>query len=296
MLLNLLRAEWLRLRKSPLALILLALFLLLLVIQIALQLLVSLMAQGLGGVSVQMFPEPQLIQFRAGATLPGAIGTALGHGNGLGGVFAIILTAGVLGNEYSWGTLRTQLARQPRRALLLCAKLLALLGLLALALLLAVALGAALGALGDAVLGASPNPATSLITTLPLGLLRSLYVLLPYVLLTTAFTTLGRSTLAGIAGGLFYLTLEVGLGGLTLSRLLGGSWQALYNLTIGQNINTLVVLNSRSFGLDPAAISNLNLQSLPSPTQAVLVVALYSASFLATAIMLLRRRDIPGPT
>jgi ABC-2 type transport system permease protein len=293
---NMYRAEWLKLGRGALPLSLLALFLLLLALQLALQFLVAALAQGsFGGVTIELMRPPQVAQYRAAATLPGAFGTAFGHANGLGGIFAIILTAGALGNEYSWGTLRTTLVRLPARGMLLVAKTSALLALLALALLFALLLAGTLGLLFGALLDAPPALGLATFGALLVGCLRALYVLLPYVLLTLLFTVLGRSTLAGVAGGLLYLTFEVGLGGLTLSNALSGGWKTLYNLTIGQNINTLVVLNSQSFGLDPSALTSIGLDDLPSPAQAVLLIAVYSASFLAGAIWLLRRRDIHGP-
>jgi ABC-2 type transport system permease protein len=292
---RLLRAEWLKSYKRPLVWVLLGIFLLLLIVQLALQYFVAALAQGLiGGVELRVLPEAQLAQYRSGAVLPGAWGTTFGHANGLGGIFAIILAAASLGNEYGWGTLRTLLARQPRRGLFLLAKVATLLALLAVALLAALVVATPLGLVFGGLLGVSAR--LDPVAALPLALLRALYVLLPYVLLTLLFAAWGRSTLAGVAGGLIYLVFEVGLGGLALGRVLGGFWAALYNLTIGQNINALVVANSRAFGLDPGVVSGLDLTTLPPVPQAVAVIAVYCASFLLSAIWLLRRRDIHGPS
>jgi hypothetical protein len=68
----------------------------------------------------------------------------------------------------------------------------------------------------------------------------------------------------------------------------------VYNLTIGQNINTLVVLNSRAFGLRPEVIAPLTTEGLPPLWQAVIVIAVYSVSFLVTTLMLFQRRDVGG--
>jgi ABC-type transport system involved in multi-copper enzyme maturation permease subunit len=294
--LNLYRAEWLKLRRGPLPRVLLGLFLLLLLVQMSLQYLVAALASGsFGGVQIEFLPRAQTEYFTAGATLPGAFGVALGHANGLGGAFAIVLAAGALGNEYGWGTLRTVLARQPSRALFLLAKAAALMTLLALALVGALVLAGALGLLFGTLLGAPARLDGATLLALPPSMLRSLYVALPYVLLTLMCTVLGRATLAGIVGGLLYLAFEAGLGGLTLTNALGGIWKTIYNLTSGQNINTLVVVNSRAFGLDPTAAIQLDPATLPSPAQAILLIAIYSAAYLASTIWLLRRRDIGGP-
>lgn len=293
---NLVRAEWLKLYRRPLALGLLALFLTLLFVQMALQFMVVGLAQGLiGGIELTMFPEPQLANYRAGLALPGAFGTAFGHANGLGGIFAMILTAGAMGSEYSWGTLRMQLTRQPSRPALLAAKALALLALLGLALLLTLVLATLLSLLFGSVLGLPMQLDAGALLMVPLAWLRALYVWLPYVLLTLAFSIWGRSALSGIAGGLLYLVFEVSLGGLTISQMLSGIWGTLYNLTIGQNINALAAANNRAFGLDPEAGSGLNLASLPSTPQAALVIALYCILFFWFAIYLLQQRDVQGP-
>jgi ABC-type transport system involved in multi-copper enzyme maturation permease subunit len=47
--------------------------------------------------------------------------------------------------------------------------------------------------------------------------------------------------------------------------------------------------------LRPETTAPLDLSQLPSPLQATIVVAVYSAFFLAFALILFRRRDITGP-
>ena len=69
----------------------------------------------------------------------------------------------------------------------------------------------------------------------------------------------------------------------------------LVNLLLQPNINTLVVQNSQLFGLDQTAIaSGLDLATLPSPLQAMIVVALYCALFGYGAWRALARRDVTG--
>lgn len=290
--LNLMRAEWLKLTKRPLTWVLLAIFLGLLLLQLLTQF-VFLQLSGSLGLSGTL--GAQLEEWRRRTIFPGILGAALGHINGLGGIFAVILTAGAAGSEYSWGTLRTQLARHPARARYLIAKLLVLLVLLVVAMIVTLLLGAAVGAVLGASSGALGTLGAGDIAALPLAILRALYVLLPYVLLTLCFTIVGRSLLVGVAGGLLYLVFEAGFGALATLAQLGAPWRIIYNLTIQQNINTLVQLNNHTFGLHPEVLTPaLDLTQLPSPLQATLVVALYSAAFLATALYTLQRRDIAG--
>jgi hypothetical protein len=130
---------------------------------------------------------------------------------------------------------------------------------------------------------------------LPLGMLCALYVMLPYVMFTIACAILGRSVLAGAAGGFLFLVLDVGLGALSVLSSLGGLVGFLVNLAVQPNINTLIVLNSQRFGLNPAVVTPaMDLALLPSPLQAALVIGAYSALFFAYAYRSLLRRDIGG--
>jgi ABC-type transport system involved in multi-copper enzyme maturation permease subunit len=287
---HLIAAEWLKLTKRPLTRILLAIFLALLILQIAAQYVFANMLAGVGaGSSLSL----QVAEYQRRSVLPGIFGMALGHLNGLGGIFAVILAATAMGSEYSWGTLRTQLARRPDRARLLIAKVVTIMLLLGVAGFISFVLAGLVGILLGALSGSTGSLVDGLVA-LPLGFVRAMFVLLPYVLLTLCFTIAGRSLLAGVAGGLVYLVFEGGFGAVAAFAQLGGIWQQIYNVTIGQNINTLVLLNSHAFGLHPEQIAPTAFENLPSPAQAVVVVVLYSASFIATALYLLRRRDIGG--
>src|SRR5262245_58676388 len=130
---NLIRAEWLKLTKRPLIWVLLAIFFGLLVLQLVGQFVVAHLAELVGGggtVPAESGPlSAQLEEWRRRAAFPGLFGSVFAHINSLGGIFAVILAAGAMGSEYSWGTLRTQLARYPSRARYLFAKLFTLLGL-----------------------------------------------------------------------------------------------------------------------------------------------------------------------
>jgi ABC-2 type transport system permease protein len=285
--LNLIRAEWLKLTRRPLTWVLLAVWLVLLALQFVAQSLIVFAGQPL-------LTAAQFEEYRRRATFPGLFGAVFDYINGLGGIFAVVLTAGAIGSEYSWGTLRMHLARYPARAPFLLAKLATLLLLLLVGALITLAVGAVIGWVVGALLGVASAPETHALALLPLALLRALYVLLPYVLLTLCFTVVGRSLLVGVAGGLLYLVFEAGFGTLAVLQLLGGVWERIYNLTIQQNINTLVLLNSHAFGLRPETLSPMNTTQTPSPLQASLIVALYCAAFLATALYSLQRRDITG--
>lgn len=287
--LNLMRAEWLKLTRRPLTLILLAIFLALLVLQFAGQVFIATVGAGI-------LAAAQVDEYRQRLAFPGIFGAVFSHINGLGGIFAVILAAGALGSEYSWGTLRTHLARYPARSAFLLAKIAVVLLLLLISMLITLVVGVIGGWLLGSLAGGAGRPTAADLFALPVALLRALYVLLPYVLLTLCFTVLGRSLLVGLAGGMLYLVFEAGLGAFATFAELGGVWQTIYDLTIGQNINTLVLLNSHAFGLRPETVTAaFDPARLPSPLQATLLIALYSLGFLTTALFVLERRDVTGP-
>ncbi len=285
--LNLIRAEWLKLTRRPLTWILLAAFLVLFALWLGGQVFIVVVGR-------DFLPPAQIADFQRRIVFPGVFGAAFNHINSLGGVFAVILAAGALGNEYTWGTLRTNLARRPARAAFLLAKIMTLLLLLLIAMIITLVVAALIGLLTNGVVAPAGAVDVSVLALLPLACIRALFVLLPYVLLTICFTVMGRSLIAGLAGGVVYLVFEAGLGALTVFAEFGGIWRTLYDLTIGRNINTLVLLNSHAFGIFPEQVTGFDASSLPSPLQATLVIALYSTVFLATAIFLFERRDVMG--
>jgi ABC-type transport system involved in multi-copper enzyme maturation permease subunit len=298
--LNLIRAEWFKLVRRPLAWVLLVVFIGLLVVLRTTEFLTVALNDGTfsgGAVRMELLRPEQVEQFRRQLTFPGIFGAVLGHANSVGGICAIVLAAGAIGSEYSWGTLRTQLARQPHRGRYLVAKVVTLLLALAAAVVISLAVGALLALVFGGLLSDRGTAGAGELLALPAGILRSLYVMTPYVMFTIACCILGRSVLAGAGGGFLFLFLDVGLGALAFLGSLGGAVAFLVSLVVQPNVNTLVVLNSRTFGLDPAVLASaMDLAKLPSPLQATLVIGAYSALFFFYAYRSLTRRDITGAT
>jgi ABC-type transport system involved in multi-copper enzyme maturation permease subunit len=301
--LNLIRAEWFKLTRRPMTWVLLVVFVGLLVVLRATEFFAVALSDGTfsgGEIRMSLLREEQVEQFRRQLTFPGIFGAVLGHVNSIGGICAIVLAAGAIGSEYGWGTLRTQLARQPNRGRYLVTKVATLLLVLMAAIVIDLAIGALLALVFGGLLSggsaASPSAGSAdVLLALPIGALRALYVMLPYVMLTVACGILGRSVLAAAAGGFFFLILDVGLGALAFLGDLGGPIAFLVSLVVQPNVNTLVVLNSRAFGLDPAILSrNMDLAALPSSLHATLVIGAWSALFFAYAYRALIGRDITG--
>lgn len=298
--LNLMQAEWIKLSRRPMGWILLGVFLLTMLLFLSVEFLVVAAHDGTftgGNLRISMTNETLTEQFRQILRFPGIFGGVLGQINGVGGICAIILAAGTMGSEYNWGTLRVQLARQPDRGRYLAAKILVLLLVLLIGMVLALIIGALLALLYGSILGDVGSLALTDLLLLPVGMLRALFVFLPYILLTLAVSVIGRSVFAGVAGGLVFLALDGGSGGLSiLTEFDNPLVTFLINLLLQRSVNTMIVLNSASYGIDYAALTRLNVETLPSPLHAVILIALYSILFFAYTYYGLTRRDIGGAT
>jgi ABC-type transport system involved in multi-copper enzyme maturation permease subunit len=291
-------AEWLKLRQRPLAWGLLVIFLGLLLLYLVLWFLVVALHDGAftGGTQrIMVLGDAQIDELRRQLVLPGMFGAVLGQFNSIGGLLAIILAAGALGSDYSWGTLRIMLTRAPDRSAFLLAKCVALLFVLLAGLLIALGVGSGLALIFSWFLGSGDGLRLRDLLVLPLGIARALFVVLPYMLATLACAAWGRSVLAGVGGGLLFLAVDISAGSLNTLAAINPLVRNVTNLLLQPNINTLVVQNSQLFGLDQSIlVSSLDLSSLPPWPQAVLVIAIYSGLFYFSAWRLLRRRDIGG--
>ena len=173
--------------------------------------------------------------------------------------------------DSNWGTLRTQLVRYPKRSHYALAKVLTIMLLLALATIISLVLASTMGGLLNLWRSTPSWPSLADVALLPMGVLQALLVLLPYVLLTFWAAIVARSALVATGIGLLYLVTDVSLGALTLFAQLGGIWQSLYKLMIGQNVNALVLQNSHRFGLHPEIVTPaLSADTLPDPFLATL--------------------------
>lgn len=295
---NLFAAEWLKITRRPLAWIVLAAFLALMVLYLGLWFVIVVFQEGAlsgGELRLEVLRPEQVAAIKHQLGFPGIFGAVLGQVNSTGGICAMILAAGAFGSDYGWGTLRALLTRAPGRGAYLAAKLLALLAALLLGILIALLVGSGLALIFSAALGLPNQLGLRDLLVLPLGVLRALLVILPYLLITCACAILGRSVLAGAGGGLAFLALDVGAGSFGALGDLSALVRFLLNLLLQPNINALVVANSRLYGIDQSVlVGGMDLAQLPSPLQATLVIAAYSALFTLSAYRLLKRRDVGG--
>lgn len=210
-----------------------------------------------------------------------------------GTIFAMILAAGAVGSEYSWGTVRLMATAASGRVRLIAAKLLVVCGLVAAGALLAVAVGLVYSSIITVTNGGSDfsfvTPGFIRDQVESFG--RSLFVMAPYVTLAFAMAAIGRSTLAGVGAGIGIAFVEPLIGG--LMRLAGNPWKEIPNYLINANSNVILLHNKLPdvvrFGPTTQDLAQRHVNSMP---EAMFILAIYSGAFVALAFLVYRRRDI----
>ncbi len=216
-----------------------------------------------------------------------------------GGAFMIIVTARLIGMEYSGGTIRVLLGRGVGRLQLLFGKLTALtiiaLGMvivtLALDLLLAVVLS--LIAAGNMDLFKSATGAFW--SDAGMYLLLALLSLGVTILMATAVTVVGRSLIIGLSVGMLWYPAEnFSIIFLVLGYRLTNSdfWRLLSGNFLGLNLNAMpaIILPQRA---SPATNFSFSTPLVPvDGGHTLLVAALFAVVFAVVAIVLTARRDV----
>ncbi len=143
---------------------------------------------------------------RALLTFPGAYDFVLSFMFGLGGLVAVIFAAAVAGSEWSWGTLKTAVARGESRARYMLATFGAIVVMLAVGLLITFALGVGLVLLGATIAGVPTTGLTDADTLarLPGMAARGWFAVVEQAALGFAIATVARSQHAGIGAGIAF--------------------------------------------------------------------------------------------
>jgi ABC-2 type transport system permease protein len=205
---------------------------------------------------------------------------------GLGSVMLIVFAASHVGTEFGWGTFRTLLAHGASRSgflvskaasLLLYAILFMIVGTIA-------AIGASytVSAVAGIPVGAGVDvPEVARVAT------KISYTFLPYMALALAIAVWSKSAGAGIATGLVVYFAESIVAGILVS--LNKDYAQIVNWGLSRNASALTRTVSGQGGptsQDPTA------STLPDPTQAAIVLAVYCVVFLVLAYWRLRSRDV----
>ena len=224
--------------------------------------------------------------------LPHALPALLESGQFWGSMLVGVLTASVVGTEYSWGTVRQAILRGQTRSEFLTLKLIGLTILASAGLLAALGIGILFSLMAGAIAGEEVRGSTSFGAAI-LMVLRAGYTIMPYGLLAFALTTLSRSTTLGVAGSVIFVVLEA----ITIAVFsgIGTAWSETARAFLpGHNVAAILSANriegAEFFSLAP--LEQLLPVALPDPAMAALVLALYCLVFLAISYAVFQRRDL----
>lgn len=225
--------------------------------------------------------------------LPNTMSVVIEVMNRLGVVLMIILVGTIVGGEYGVGTVRLMLTRGPTRTQFLLSKIGAALVCIVVGLPGTLLIGIGLGQILNLFTGVVPS--FTFLTAAWLGhallyLLAAILGLFVYSMMALSFSTLGKATPAGIAGGLIWWGVEPVLGliftipGNFMRGPIGTFLSSIPDYFIGNNIAALVSNQGQYlFGDRGSNLSDLH---------ALLVLAVYLAIFIGLAWWVSVQRDV----
>ncbi len=223
--------------------------------------------------------------------LPGSMATVIGFTitAGILTPLIIILTGAMVGGDYGFGMVRLLFTRGPTRLQFLLAKLSTVLVCIVIGILTITLVGIALGYLFRPISGVTPT--FDFFTAAWLGhallyLLAAMLSWFMYAVIALFLSLLGRSTAAGIAGSLIWVSVEAILSGLlsTFGDQFGGFFKALPDYFVGNNATAL--LNNQNHFVTGYSASSL------SDAHTLLVLAGYLVVFIGLSCWLTVRRDV----
>lgn len=196
-----------------------------------------------------------------------------------GSVMLIIIAAGLMGNEFSWNTLRPLVARARSRSALITAKLLALsiYSVLFVAALTLVVAGMFL--LGSQIVGEPSGFSMSVLWEGFVYAFKLTYTNVPYLALAFMLATVFRSNAAGIAGALGLSFIEQPI--FLLLGLASDFFEKVEKWGISYNVAEISGFSGPT--ADVAA---------GVPWQSVGILGAYSAIFIAASYVVFLRRDV----
>ncbi|MGA2513025.1 MAG: hypothetical protein ABSG37_05350 [Candidatus Limnocylindrales bacterium] len=214
-------------------------------------------------------------------TFPGAYDTILRFVTGMGGLFAVLYGAAIAGSEWSWGTLKSAVARGESRVRYVLTSYVSVAVMIAVGLLVTFVVGVAAAIVGAHIANFSTSGLgdSATLSGLPERLLRGWLAVLEEGALGFTVATLARSQLAGIGVGLaFYF---------------GEDFASLFLPDIVKYLpfsvaNASLVTNTSSPGVFAGGTSALPVD------QAQVLVIVWLVGALAVAALFADRAEITG--
>lgn len=204
---------------------------------------------------------------------------------GLGTIVLIVFAASHMGTEWVWGTLRTVLASGVGRTQFLAAKYLTLIGFAIVFMIVGLIAATAASFLVSSQAGFDTSGFD--LARVASGGARSVYGFFPYMALASLIAIWFRSAGGGIAAGLVINFME----GIVTQLLVqfNKDFVTVANYGIVRNVQSL---SRTGAATTPEGIDPTGLATLPDPTQAFVVLTIWTAVFVALAFWRLRTRDI----
>ena len=227
--------------------------------------------------------------------LPVALPFAMSILSSFGSVLAVILMASSMGSEYNWRTIRTAVISSESRFKLLGAKLISAVILILIGMVVGLAAGFLVSIVTTVIGGYKFDfsfATGSYLWDQFLQFWRTLYTLIPSMLLGFMFSIIGRSAMPGIAMGIGVIFLE---GIVTTFMTLAGGWIAsIPDYLLAANVRAITSLTNLPRGFQAGMGVGGGSGQLPSVPHATITLALYSVVFLIVAFYLFRKRDVTG--
>lgn len=288
-LLRLIGVELYKIRRRPMASIMLAISILSVVAVFAIIAVSSIVLLHSADAQAQQLGS----SFSGALRLPLSLNVAVEITEFVGMLLMIILAGTIVGGEYTHGTLRLLLTRGPTRTQFILMKIGALLVCTFVGFLLTLLIGLIVSLLLNPLTGI-PQPLAFLtgawIMHAILYALAAMLALFIYAMLALCLATLGRSTAAGIAGALAWALLEPVLSnalfiiGHVSPGPIGRFLSAFPDYLIGNNTGALLENQGHYlFNSTPATLTDLH---------ALLVLLVYLAIFIGIAWYVIQQRDI----
>jgi ABC-2 type transport system permease protein len=167
-------------------------------------LLMALIYLAVGATAKQTLERPGAQSVLLLLTFPGAYALILGFVLGLGGLFVMAYAAAIAGSEWTWGTLKTAVARGESRSRYMLTTFFGIAALALVGLLIAFLVGVIVTFLAATLAGVSTDGIgdTSIFGNLPEQFLRGWFGLVEVGAVGFTIATLARSQLAGVGAGI----------------------------------------------------------------------------------------------
>jgi ABC-type transport system involved in multi-copper enzyme maturation permease subunit len=207
--------------------------------------------------------------------------------SGFGSIMLIVFAASHVGTEFGWGTFRTLLAHGASRTGFLVSKAVSLLLYAAILMFVGTVAAIAGSYVVSSIAGLSTGSGVNVAEVVQAAA-KSGYTFIPYMALALAIAVWSKSAGAGIATGLVVYFAE----GLVATILvsLNKDYAQIVNWGLSRNASALT--RTVSSGQGGPSTQDPTASTLPDPTQAAIVLAVYTVIFLALAYWRLRSRDV----